>query len=68
MKQAQCLNCKTMIQVKEIKKGIDVICRCGCQQKCLDKSEYISRWRVVNPLNFEDKRTKQKSTKNLNIH
>ncbi len=56
MEQVQCLNCKTMIQVKEIKKGIDVICRCGCQQRCLDKNEYISRWRVVNPFSFEDKR------------
>ena len=48
MEKVQCLNCNKLITVKEIKKGIDAICECGCIQKCLDKNEYISRWRVIN--------------------
>ena len=58
MEKIQCLNCNKLITVKEIKKGIDAICECGCIQKCLDANEHISRWRVMNPFSFEDKRTK----------
>ena len=58
MEKIQCLNCKKTIVIKELKKGLDVNCECGCQQRCLDTNEYISRWRVMNPFNFEDKRDK----------
>lgn len=58
MEKIQCLNCKKIIAIKELKKGLDVNCECGCQQRCLDTDEYISRWRVMNPFSFEDKRSK----------
>ena len=35
-----------------------ILCECGCQQRCLDTDEHISRWRVINPFSFEDKRSK----------
>ena len=54
MEKIQCLNCKKIIAIKELKKGLDVNCECGCQQRCL----HISRWRVINPFSFEDKRSK----------
>lgn len=59
MKQIQCLNCKAMIQIDKVDKivrGTKANCECGCIQMCLDKNEHISRWRVINPFDFEDKR------------
>lgn len=56
MEKVQCVNCSQLIIVKEIKKGITATCECGCIHKCLDKNEHISRWRVINPFDFEDKR------------
>ena len=56
MEYIECLNCRAMLKIKEIKKGTDVVCKCGCQQRCLDKDKHISRWRVINPFSFEDKR------------
>ena len=44
MENVQCLNCKKTTIIKELKKGLDVNCECGCQQRCLDADEYISRW------------------------
>lgn len=52
MKKIQCLKCNKIINVKEIKKGTNIECECGCVQKCLDSDEFISRWRVVNCTNF----------------
>ncbi|MGL5717115.1 MAG: hypothetical protein ACRCX2_29125 [Paraclostridium sp.] len=46
MEQTQCLNCKKMIQVEKIEKGTEVLCECGCKQKCLDKDGY-AKIRVV---------------------
>lgn len=54
MEKIQCLKCKQIIKLKEIKKGTHAICECGCIQICLDKDEYISRWRVVNPFDFKE--------------
>lgn len=54
MENVQCLNCKKTINIKELKQGLDVNCECGCQQRCLDTDEYISRWRVINPFSFAD--------------
>lgn len=59
MEKVTCLNCKKEIKVNEIKKGINVLCECGCQMKCLDVNDFISRWRVVNPFNFKDLRKKK---------
>lgn len=56
MEKIQCLNCKQMIELKEIVAGCQATCECGCIQKCLDKDKYISRWRVMNPFDFKDKR------------
>lgn len=58
MKKIKSLNCKKINNYKRIQKGLDVNCECGCQQRCLDTDEYISRWRVMNPFSFEDKRSK----------
>ena len=58
MENVQCLNCKKTTIIKELKKGLDVNCECGCQQRCLDADEYISRWWVMNPFSFEDNRNK----------
>lgn len=58
MVQIQCLKCKTMIKLKEIKIGTHAVCECGCIQICLDCNELISRWRVVNPFSVEDRRNK----------
>lgn len=46
--------------VKEIKKNMIITCKCGCQMKCLDKNDYISNWRVINPFSFKDLRKKIK--------
>nr|WP_297936469.1 hypothetical protein [uncultured Lachnoclostridium sp.] len=44
----ECMNCKRWIRTsKEIKKGDKVSCKCGCVHLCLDKNEYISRWRKL---------------------
>ena len=69
MEKVQCLNCNKLIIVEELKKGLDVVCKCGCIQRCLDNNEYISRWRVINPFSFEDKRINQKNIdlKEINI-
>lgn len=56
MKQIQCPKCKTIVQVEKIEKDTKVDCNCGCVQVCLDKNEYISRWRVVNPFEFKIKK------------
>lgn len=58
MKEIQCINCKDMIPTYEqITKGIQATCdKCGCIMKCLDKNDFISRWRVINPMDIEDKR------------
>ena len=53
-----CPNCSKELSVKEVKKGATVLCDCGCLQKCLDANEHLSRWRVMNPFDFEDKRAK----------
>ena len=53
----ECLNCKKDIQVEEIKKHMTVICdECNCIIRCLDVNDYISRWRVMNPFDIEDRR------------
>ena len=56
MEKVQYLNCNKLMIVDEIKKGTDVVCECGCHQRCLDTNDHISRWRVLNPFSFEDKR------------
>lgn len=57
MRNVQCANCKKIINLKEdIKVGTIAECGCGCIQGCLDIDPYISRWRVINPNSFEDKR------------
>jgi hypothetical protein len=53
----ECLNCKKDAPIKEIKKHMTFTCSsCGCIMKCLDSNDYISRWRVMNPFDIEDKR------------
>ena len=53
----ECINCRKDIQVKEIKKHMKIVCcECNCIMQCLDVDEYISRWRVMNPFDIEDKR------------
>ena len=42
--------------VRRIEKGTTLSCDCGCVQKCLGVDEDVSRWRVMNPFDFEDKR------------
>lgn len=56
MTKIQCLKCKQMIELKEITKGCQVTCKCGCIQKCLDKDKYISRWKVINSSDFKDEK------------
>lgn len=58
MKKIQCLNCKQIIELKEITIGCKVNCECGCIQRCLDKDEYISRWIIINPFLLNDKTIK----------
>lgn len=60
MEFIKCVNCKEGIMVKEIKKNMIITCECGCQMKCLDKNDYISNWRVINPFSFKDLRKKIK--------
>ena len=53
----ECLNCKKDISVEEIEKYTTLTCNsCGCIMKCLDINDYISRWRVMNPFDIEDRR------------
>ena len=53
----ECLNCKKDIPIKEIEKYMTLTCSsCGCIMKCLDINDYISRWRVMNPFDIEDRR------------
>lgn len=53
----ECSNCRKDTPVKEIKKNTIVTCiNCGCMMKCLDINEHISRWKVMNPFDIEDKR------------
>ena len=53
----KCSNCRNDIPVKEVKKHMTINCNeCNCIMKCLDVNEYISRWRVMNPFNIEDRR------------
>ena len=53
----KCLNCKNNIEIKEIKKHMSITCdECGCIMTCLGVDDCISRWRVVNPFNIEDRR------------
>lgn len=47
MQQIQCFECKKMIKTKKIVKGTKVHCECGCTLVCLDKDEYMSRWKVI---------------------
>lgn len=58
MEKIRCINCNALISLKEIKKGTHTFCECGCIQVCLEYNELISKWRVVNSFNFEDKRNK----------
>lgn len=60
MEKIQCLNCSGFISVEEIKAGTNALCNCGCLQRCLYKDDEISKWRVMNPFSFEDKRTNKK--------
>ena len=60
MDEIKCINCGTTLFVKEIKKGINALCSCGCQQMCVgivDKT--TSQWRVMNPFSFKDVRDKK---------
>ena len=53
----ECVNCKKDAPIKEIKKHMTFTCSsCGCILKCLDSNDYISRWRVMNPFDIEDRR------------
>lgn len=46
----KCIKCgKSIPTKKKIKKGTTLTCKCGCIQMCLNKDEYISRWRIINP-------------------
>lgn len=56
MEKVQCVNCKEYVYLKKIEKGAVANCDCGCIQKCIDYNEHISRWRVLNPFSFEDRR------------
>ena len=59
VEEIRCLNCGKVKSVTKIIKGMSVACDCGCLQLCLGVSEDVSRWRVMNPFNFEDKRRSQ---------
>lgn len=56
MNQIRCSNCKNMIKLKEpIKRGVKAVCKCGHTYICLNKDEYISRWRRVSTSILNDK-------------
>lgn len=53
-----CINCGEHIQVKTVVRNMTLTCSsCGCIMKCLDSNGYISRLRVMNPFDIEDKRS-----------
>ena len=53
----ECSNCRNDIPIKEVKKHMTINCNeCNCIMKCLDVDDYISRWRVMNPFDIEDRR------------
>lgn len=57
----ECINCKNIIEIREIKKGSVVVCDdCGAIMKCTDYNEEfeLSWWRVINPFNIKDRREK----------
>ena len=56
MNQIRCTNCKSMIKLKEpIKRGVKAVCKCGHTYICLNKDEYISRWRSISTSMLNDK-------------
>lgn len=56
MEIIKCLNCGKHTEFKKIEVNSSLKCECGCFQICLGVESDTSRWRVMNPFSFEDKR------------